>query len=234
MLELKLSKTNTIDGDGKRVYLSDDTGVYYKTTNPTGYGAPNLTRDQIAVFPIGYLNQAGGGKLPLDFEPFNPLLDSSWVALPKTDGWLSFNLVYVPVIQTPIVTDYQLGDFVFSIDDFTLFKVVEGYDTVLRIPTLEFKEAKTVDLLTNNSSTTYDQLFLANLSFQKINLNQRKIELLLDSENLSNTRKLNQIQEAYDRMRSVIQGAIYQFCIGNKYQAQRYVEFLLTNNYAEL
>ena len=228
MLQLKLNNTNQIDAAGKQVFLSDSTGNY-SIANPTGYGTPNLSRSQLAVFPIGNSVDSVGLKSPLKFVANNPLTSTEWIALVTQDGWLQFTIVAIEAVQTPVVTNYVLDDVIFSIDDFRIYKVVAGQ-------TAPVFEQVQVDEVTAplSSSLPFDQFFLANSIFIKNQLNKKFTESLINSENLSNSVITKRIKEQYDTVRGIVQAALYQFCIGNKFQAAKFIEFLITNNYGQL
>ena len=72
------------------------------------------------------------------------------------------------------------------------------------------------------------------ITLKKNQLNKKFTESLINSENLSNSVITKRIKEQYDTVRGIVQAALYQFCIGNKFQAAKFIEFLITNNYGQL
>jgi hypothetical protein len=225
MLELKLLEKNEIDPTGTKVYLTDATGLYAEETNEGGYGDVNFERNTVVVFPLGYYMDSKGGREKIDFETNDPLTSKEWVAKVRKDSWLQFSLVYALTAEDPLSEDYSQGDVVFSMVDYALLqKEGEGWKTITPYD-LESSELE---------SKKFEQFHIANLSITKINLNRKITELYMSSINQSNSKQLRYLQEEYDRLRTIIQAAVYQFCIGNKYQAQEHLEFLLTHNYEQL
>ena len=228
MLQLKLLQTNEVDATGKLVYLSDATGVY-SLDNLGGYGVPNSLRSAVALIPVGYVINSVGLKTPLVFVANNPLIATSWTAIIPHDGWLQFNLLAFNAVVAPDATTTAIGEVLFSITDFKLYQVVKG----ITVP--EFKEIKAEDTQSYLFiSKSFDQFFIANSVLVKNQLNKRFTESLMKSENLSQTVVTKRIKEQYDTIRGILQSALYQFCIGNKYQAAKFIEFLITNNYGQL
>lgn len=225
MIQPKLLEKNEIDSTGKKVYLTDNTGLY-SDTNLGGFGGLNLSREQVVLIPIGVLIDSKGKELPIKFQLYSEIVDKEWVALIPKDGWLQFSLVWAPLVANPQVENYEDGDVVFDTTEYNLKK---KRDSVL------WEVVQPIQLRnTEYEGKRLEQLHVANTSMVKNHLNKLKTDLQIDSESLSNKKKIQILQEKYDLVRGILTSAEYQFCIGNKFVAAKELEFLQTNNYEQL
>lgn len=219
MLNPKITLTTDIDSTGTKIYLDD----------ATVYGGSELLRNQVAIYLIANLVDSNGKNTPLTLEPYNPLTVSKFTVLIPKDGIVSFQLVIIPTVQTPDITDYDDGDFVYSLDDSKVYKAsLINNDLVFVIPTLS--DYVTASIISGVSF----ELFLANSTLVLIQLMKQLTEKYIDSENLSNVKSIKLLIEQMNKVRTIMQAAIYQFTIDNYFSAQRYLEFLTTNNYGKI
>jgi len=231
-IQYKLKNTNTINAEGNRVYLEDATGIYDVVTNVGGYGTPNIDRDTTALVVLGLLKSTKGDK-EISFEPYNPLTADKFNAIIGVDGWYTFNLISLPFLVDADIPDYEAGDVFYDTTYFKIVKIVDTLDpesvlpeyirTVEEIPLIDLKESSYI-------VATTDTLFIANNSKTKLILNTKISNLIYDGADFSD-KKLIRFKDNYNVIRAILQGAIYEFCRGNKFVAERDLEFLNNNNY---
>ena len=217
-LQLKLKNTNNINEEGNRVYLEDSTGTY-SLTNLGGYGLPNITRESIALFVLSIYKSSKGDVIG-SLEPYNPATATKFNVITPKDGWYVFQLISVEYYNS---TSLQIvGEVRY---DYDLNKLVvytlEG--TIKEVELSTLKDSKYVGVTT-------DTLFIANSSKTKLKVNAQISDALFNGADF-NDKKLIRYKDNYNAVRSILQGAIYEFCRGNKYVAQKNIEFLNSNNY---
>lgn len=233
MLQLKIKEKNTIDSTGKLVYITDDTGTV--TVDNTQYGGLNPNRNTLALYLIGNIIGSDGSKSLLTVKPYNPATVTNWsVEVPK-DGYLQFVLYAFPSASSIDPQALTAGTIIYNTTVGQLYRVIElpvvGSGNIT--PMNDIEKVLVADVLNSSSynSFAFDEFFIANSSLNKIDLNKRISDLYLNNENQSTSRDIKYLQEEYNKVRSILEAALYQFCIGNKYQAAKFVEFLQTNNY---
>lgn len=232
MLKLKVKQKNMIDPTGHLVYLSDDTGVYL-SDNTTGYGTPNLDRNDIVVIPIGYQHNSDGTINALVVNPFDPINDVEWQMKVDKDGWLSFSLGYALLVgPKPIDPDPINGNrVVFSEDNHKYYYLttdINGDDVWAETSGSQLNDLL---ILFGQISDSIDQFHIAYSTLVKIQINKEISDLYISSENLSNVKLIGILYEQYNRLRAILESSVYQFQIGNKFIATKQIEFLQTNNY---
>ncbi len=88
--------TITENQAGTITTISDATGAYDVTSNPTGYGAPNTERTNLALIIIGKY-KASIGDTELTFDAYNPETVTSFTVSNLTlDGYYQYNVYPVP------------------------------------------------------------------------------------------------------------------------------------------
>lgn len=234
MLFLKLNTTVGTSPDGTQVFLQDATGNYDAATNPTGYGTvfgdPNPFRGNIAVFPLAFFRNFKGQESEIQFEPYQiapgqfSIPDPNYVAKPQQDGWYLFSLVHTQTAVSPVSFAYTEGAVVF---DTTTYKLLQKKDG-------NFVEIQPSALRgTASEGEILEHLHIAGTARELIELEGDKVDLYIDSENLSNKKKIALIQEYIDRTRSILVSSHYQWLLGNKSVAARQLDFLSKNRYAQ-
>lgn len=81
-----------------KVILTDNTGDYNVTTNPTGYGTPNAAFADYAHYAIirkKNVNSVADEVLTLD--AYNPITDTVFEADRETDGWYEGVKLNIPI-----------------------------------------------------------------------------------------------------------------------------------------
>jgi hypothetical protein len=222
----KLSTLKLVNPEGNRIILKDSTGTYGETTytleddtyvsslNSTGYGDVNPVRETIANFPIGFIKKMNGDER-VEFESYSSLASMEYNAIVDEDGWYSFNLISVPLVE-----------------DFNTLEIDEcGYDIetgsiLKRTETGGLSSVEPWDLLhTVYSSATVEQLFLANISVKKSEINDYLIGLYKGDISI-NKPAITKAQHQFNVIRTILTGSIYEYCRGNKYNAQSNIEYL--------
>ena len=82
---------SSISEDGTTMYLSDNTGAYEPSDNPTGYGPPNPARADLAVFILATNKRIDEGDVDLEVADYNPASATSWSVTLHKDGWQQVN-----------------------------------------------------------------------------------------------------------------------------------------------
>lgn len=239
-LQLKLTNTNTVNAEGTRVYLKDDTGVY-SLTNLGGYGAPNVARNTLALLLLA-TSKGSKGDVLVSTEPYNPLTTGIFNVIVAKDGWYVFQLVSLPLYDVSLLPTYTNGDILYDPISGNINKIVQVTTVVTAAPATP--PVAPVTLIANTAviittkdlvgsayiQATTDTLFIANNSKTKLRINTVISNLISNKADFTDKRLIRQ-KDNYNAVRSILQGAIYEFCRGNKYVAQIDVEFLNSNNY---
>lgn len=224
----KLSTLKVINPEGDRIILNDSTGIYGETiytetgiegeytsrVNDTGYGAPNLSRNEVANFVIGVIRKVDG-DVPVKLELYSALSSTEYKAIAPEDGVYSFNMITVPIVD--YISSIAIGDAGYIVADNKIYqKLADGTSIVV----------EPEDLLgTKYSSATVTQLFVANISLKKIEVNEYLTNLRKNDSSI-NRPKITRAQDQYNTIRCLLTGAIYLYCKGDNYPAQENVEYL--------
>lgn len=221
-LQLKLENTNTINADGNRVYLKDSTGTYDAVTNPTGYGGVNPTRGTLAILVLAAAKTSKGDLL-VSLEPYNKLSSDTFNVIVPYDGWYEFSILSLPIYNA--LLPFTDGTVVYD-------PLTDTVNTVKNVLALKVLTPVALKTLLNSSyvKNTTDTLFVAYNSKIKSAINGQISDLITNNVSLIDKR-LIRYKGNYNAVRAVLQGAIYEFCRGNKYVAQKDIEFLNTNDY---
>ncbi len=98
--------------DASILYLTDTTGNYNVTTNPGGYGSPNVARTDLALILIVTYKAT---EADVDIQPstYNPETIGLWtIPYDQNDGWVEFK-VY-PIAKKTGAETPSLNDFVYD------------------------------------------------------------------------------------------------------------------------
>jgi hypothetical protein len=225
MLEIKLSNIKKINEEGTHIILTDATGnygeyTYVKSTtvdeqydmitNSTGYGEPNLARTDLAIYPVGLYN-GSKGDTEVEFEPYSLFSATEYHGKAPVDGVYTFYLIFVGLAVDETAPYYQAGK---------LLRKING--TIVEI--------QPKDLINTEWCTpSIRQLFVANNSKRKIELNIEKNLLVKSNVAGRNDKEIRRVQKLYNELRGILSGAIYEYCRGNVTNAQVDIEFLNIN-----
>lgn len=103
-----LAGTLTFSAD--QVILTDTSGDYDVSSNPTGYGTPNPEFDSWAHYGLitkKNVNEVADVVLTLD--AFNPISDSEFTAARDVDGWYEGTILNIPIWDYVPATAYTGG-----------------------------------------------------------------------------------------------------------------------------
>lgn len=111
-IELKL-KRGAIASDLSYFMVTDNTGTYDATTNPGGYGAPNILRNQLALFVYGfkYMPNPDADTVLTIVNNNDPENATSWQVNMSMDGYHYIRLVGFNIWSS--LATYGVGDYVF-------------------------------------------------------------------------------------------------------------------------
>jgi hypothetical protein len=235
MLQIKLNTTKLINDSGDKILLNDFTGIYGEdvylkdeatdtyalSSNTTGYGDPNLTREDIALFIIG--EKIGStSNTGVSFEEYSPTNASSFTAIPSGDGVYVFTLVYANSESFPDIADYTDGDVVYDPSNNILYKV-EG--EVMEVINKE-------DLLnTAYASEPVELIYLINAGTLYTELVAKSVELRRTG---CSEKDVNMCVKAIDDIAHGIYAMEYEYAKGNKVNAATIAEYLSNKSYSNI
>lgn len=224
-IQYKLKNTNTINPEGNRVYLIDNTGTYDSVTNPTGYGSPNTEREDVALVVLA-VNKTSKGDILIDIVPYSPSTATHFDIIISKDGWYQFSMAVLMILDETDLGSYDVGQILYDASLDRIVKIgtdMNGDNIPLEIERKELLNSTYVQ-------ATTDTFFVAYNSKIKNKINTQVSDLLTTNVSFED-RELQKLQANYNALRAILQGAIYEYCRGNKYVAQKDIEFLNTNNY---
>jgi hypothetical protein len=224
MIKYKLKNTNTTNSLGSILILEDATGVY-SADNLTGYGTPNSDREDVALFVVGQY-KTSKADLPVTLRSYDPRVVSSFEATITLDGWYRFILLAFPLFELSVLQSYSVGKILYNPTYRTLVQIVllPNGDNAAKDINLEDTLGKGYEVDSTDAFIVY------NSSKTKIRLNSFISDLLTNNVDFQD-KKLVRLKDNYNLVRAILQGASYEFCIGNKNVAQKSIEFLNSNNY---
>lgn len=227
-LQLKLKNTETINTEGTRIYLVDDTGIF-TATNLGGYGTPNTNRSDVALLVLGLLKHSKGNQV-VSFEGYDPKTTNKFNAIIGQDGWYVFSLLQLPFLTDRALQSNTIGEILYDADFGKIVRVIAG----IEIGVLALQEVNMLEL--NDSvfvKSVVEVFFIANNSKIKLKINTQVSDLIYEEKDFTD-KKLIRFKDNYNAVRALLQGAIYEYCRGNKFIAQRDIEFLNSNNYVSV
>lgn len=121
-LEHKLAK-GSISSDCITLTVSDDTGNYNVTTNPTGYGAPNETRANLYLKFFVTLRKSTGRE-SITVPAYNENTVTSWSVTIAEDGWYELYMFSCKAWSNAIT--YQLNYITYSASTDSYYKSIQG------------------------------------------------------------------------------------------------------------
>lgn len=151
MLELKRALTQKADGTEVYIEVENATGIYNVATNPGGFGAPNPSRNQVALLFYG-LHKKTAGDIEAVVNSYNPETVSSFT-LPMNkaiNGHMEL-YVFAPLIFNPLGS-YTDGDIVYDKEnplDKHLKKRVSGVWVRIEVADLVGEDAEVTTLFKN-------------------------------------------------------------------------------------
>lgn len=225
MIKYKLENTNTTNDLGSILYLKDSTGDYDALTNVGGYGDPNTERSDVALFVTAYYVSTKS-TLPVTIKGYDPLVATDFVVNLTMDGWYKFNMLAFPIYDPLLLETYNPGTAYYdpiSGGLVSIKKTVDGDNYAVE---------RTLESLSNigYEVSIIDSFIIYNSSKTKVRLNSFISDLLTNNVDFKD-KNLIRLKDNYNAIRAILQGAVYEFCRGNKYTAQKSIEFLNSNNY---
>lgn len=211
-LQLKLSRVG-INKDGTEMYLSDVTGNYVVTDNEGGWGVPNPLRSEKALFVQGIQHTSTTDDSTV-FADYDPETVVNFTLKPTVDGY--YEIIMVAVDKAVPVVE---GDYGWTLET----GIVQLVDTIL--------VSKTPLDLYN------DVLFLDKVSFKTVLLARCSIlrntklleyiqELKSNNADKGHVRKLEELHNNFDYIRSLLEGAKLLWCSDLYTESQSLVESL--------
>lgn len=223
-IQYKLKNNNTTNELGNILYIEDITGEYSED-NTGGYGDINGDRSNLALFLVGsYMSSKN--KLPVTIKSNNPTIVDKFEVIIPYDGWYKFSLLSIDVYNEDLLPTYSPGRVYYKVEENKVYVTSSDGDGGIL-----FTEAKVQDLIGSSYEVAITESFIVyNNSKIKIRLNSLVSDLLTNNVDYLDKR-LIRLKDNYNALRAILQGAVYEFCRGNKSTAQKSIEFLNTNNY---
>jgi hypothetical protein len=234
---IKLNTSKKINEDGTRIILTDSTGnvgdvwyevdendptVYISKTNTTGYGEPNPSREEFALFIHGL--QLGAEKDTIvEFDKYSPLTVTDFQAKAPNDGIYKFYLIYIPIVSEIILENYEEGDVVYDITDNKIY-VMDAQ---------EFKVIEHTELLnTKYCSPSVEFIHLLHNGKLFTQLVSKRVDLRMASP--SSNKDIGVCTSAIKDVKSGIYAATYEYCKGNKLMAISIINSLNNKDYTHV
>ena len=207
-LKLKLSRTS-IDATGTKMYISDVTGPYSED-NPGGWGTVNPMREQSNLFfEAKYITSKG--EVPIEISPYNPETVENIELNTTSDGYIEVLAVAVP--RTAPQSDGEIGT-----QDGVIVKMVDGAIVQVTVQQL-------CDDVTFLNSVSFKTVLLARITIYR---NRKNIDLIKlrqsKNDDRSHNRDIADLQEKFNFVRSLLDGAIYLWCSDKFIKAQLLIE----------
>ena len=183
-LELKLT-IGAFDKDTNTLALTDTTGVYHVTNNPTGYGAPNEERANLALVISTRVSTKLGENVQFD----DPLTDSAFNYVFTSDNSYDVYLCGLPIEASPDVSLLAEGYVYYDSDANLIYKV----ELVNAVKTA----VETTEVIDNSSYVTEIQYFLVTSQ-----LEGTQISYFCDA---FSDRKCNPLREEYGQIDRILE-----------------------------
>lgn len=228
----KLVNTNTLTPASNIITLRDDTGNFITATNPGGYGYPNTPRNLVALFIVAQYKTTKG-DVSQAVSPYDPLSASTFNITISNDGWYKFSMLHIPIYDPLEILNYSPGQVLYDTSAASLVMIVDTLVPGSNPP--EFNRSTADATVADADETVLTVAFveyfhIANNSKTKLRINTAISDLLLNDVTFTDKR-LIRLKDNYNALRAILQGSIYEYSRGNKYVAQKNIEFLNTNNY---
>ncbi|WP_428743157.1 hypothetical protein [Tenacibaculum sp.] len=209
-LALKLLRTG-INSVGSEMYLQDSTGDYILETNEGGWGVPNPERNSKALLVEAFLNKTAG-PVSVEVKEYDPETVDNFTLLTKEDGYYEVFMVAVDK-QVPTVE----GEY--------------GWDALQGLLKFEGGSVKSVtpktlyDDPTFADAVSFKTVLLANIAIYRNTKNLELIKLRMQKYNdRAHNREIEDLENHFFFVRSLLDGANYMWCADNYTEAQRIVE----------
>ena len=166
------------------------------------------SRDRFAMFVLGVYRTSTGDEY-LTYEYQNPIDDTDYYIKLQKDGWYTFYLVALPKTSANIIY--------YNIVNNKMYK--------------QQQEITLKELIGTNYIVSVTECFhVANNSKVGLLLQEKVNNLRFDGKD-SLDKEIVRYLGNYQVVTGITRGAIYEFCRGNKYVAQKNIEYLNTNDY---
>lgn len=106
-MALTLKSEYSILNDGSKIYVTDKTGAYNATTNPTGWGSPNYTRAQSCLVCLVIRQSSSGEQLFTGSSYY--VYDNTLPNTEETEFVFTFALdgvLDICLVRLPVSTDH--------------------------------------------------------------------------------------------------------------------------------
>jgi hypothetical protein len=225
MIQYKITNTNTTNEKGSILYIKDDSIGYGVDTNPD--------RESMALLLLS-MYVGSKGEVVSKVDAYDPLTVDTFNARVGIDGWYKFSLLNLPLFDPIQLPNYTVGEVYYDVLTGELLQVIPGLN-IGGLSTLT--TVKVIELSTLASSkyvvAITDAFIVYQNSKTKIQINGQISDLLTNNVDFTDKR-LIRLKDNYNAVRAILQGAVYEFCRGNKYVAQKSIEFLNTNDYVSV
>jgi hypothetical protein len=206
------------DGGYTETYIEDNTGDYNADTNPEGYGAPNLARNEVVNYVFSYLKKTAGDEA-LTLAANDPETSNAFTVKIPEDGYLLHTIFTIVKFKdagyVPVAGDVRW---------FATDKKIKKYGTA-------WTEISTFSALNLETGVPRVELQeLANARAWKIrnDLNLEKtlaqIAFLQCCDDREKEKKARLATIKFSTVRSLIEGAHIYKCAGEWTNAQKNIE----------
>lgn len=209
-LKLKLSRTG-INNLGTEMYISDVTGIYIDDTNEGGWGTPNAERASKALVAQAIL-RTSTKNVDVVIDDYNPESVEHFTLQTTEDGYVDFIMVAVDK-ALPTVE----GNYGWTLPS-GLVRLIDGV-LVSVTPQDIYKNPVFLD------AVSFKTILLARCAIYR---NRQNLELVrirkAANEDRSHNREIADKEKHFNFVRSLLEGARYEWCMENYTEAQTIVE----------
>jgi hypothetical protein len=224
-LVLKLSR-NSVSAASSSMIITDATGNYDATTNPSGYGSPNANRNTLALFLRVYNKRYDGdsslSNTLLTIASYDPTTVTQWTSTLNKDGWQQATVYGLKLYSTS--TLFAVNDLVYNTSTSEIWRIdsVSGSGPYTYTHTV----MNQIDL----ENTLYGKAYLTVLDTYAIpsisDLANRAIKnyfnLIVDPSSVQED--IDEAKEDADELDLLITAITYGFEYGYMAEAQKQVE----------
>jgi hypothetical protein len=211
-LALKIRSPLQKNVEGTKWYITDNTGNYEVTDNPTGWGAPNFVRSEYALLAIAHYRNEEDNE-PVVFETYDPVTQTIFNLPVVRDGWIYGQLVIIPV-KTGAEPDLT---YVYNVAD---SRVEQRVDDVY-IPVDE-QILLTIDGLLSEEFN----IPVTTFSNQKLRDTLKKIFQFRAGRITCSDDEIENMRDVVRHITETRASAHYDWCDGNEYEFMRKTHWL--------
>ena len=220
-LELSLTKTS-ISSDCATMVITDNTGNYDVTTNPTGYGAPNETRANLYLKFITNL-RTSDGREPITITAYNDNTAASWSFTITEPGWYEHYLFGCLVWSAAIT--YAAGEIAYDVATDLYYKSVSAGNINNAVTNATYWTA-TTDVVDFAAAVALPQADTYEVTLNKVEICAlQKCEATMLEKAGCDCKDSDGIAQ-YEKVRMKLEAVTYAEALGNFSDAQEKVENL--------